>query len=133
MSPTVLAGRMRISYPGRTDGSRMTRIRAVLIVTLVVSMFLAACSSSGSGPGGETTCREWLDLDDNLSAQERLMEGKVNEEQQEILKRMLDAHGKDTGEMNQVNAEWAIIQFCGPDGTGTRPNIHQPIEDAIDW
>lgn len=61
------------------------------------------------------------------------MEGKVNEEQQEILKRMLDAHDKDSREMNRINAEWAIIEFCGPDDTGTRPNIDQPIEDAIDW
>lgn len=105
----------------------MHRTRVAVMSAFLPAVLLGGCSSTGSGPGGETTCREWLDLDDNLSAQERLMEGKVNEEQQEILKRMLDAHDKDAGEMNRVNAEWAIIQFCGPDGTGTRPNIDQPI------
>lgn len=111
----------------------MPRTRFAITVALFSAMLLGGCTSSvGAGPGGETTCGEWLDLDDNLSAQERLMEAKVNEEQQEILRRMLDALAKDTGEMNRVNAEWAIIQFCGPDGTGTRPNIDRPIEDAID-
>lgn len=113
----------------------MARITEVLLVCVGVSTLLAACSTSGvgAGPGGETTCREWLDLDDNLTAQERLYENKVNEEQQDILKRMLDAHGKDTGESNRVWAEWAVIQFCFPDDTGTRPNINRPIEEAIDW
>ena len=72
-------------------------------------------------------------LDDLLSAEERLYQGKENEEQQAILKRMLDAHDKDTGEVNRVNAKWAIIRFCFPDDTGTRPNIDRPIEDAIGW
>lgn len=112
----------------------MSWISAAL-VCVGVSMALAACSTSGveAGPAGETTCREWLDLDDNLTARERLYEQKVNEEQQDILKRMLDAHGKDTGESNRVWAEVAIIQFCFPDGTGTRPNINRPIEEAIRW
>ena len=111
----------------------MWTTKAALVLALAGTIFLVGCSSVGSGPGGETTCREWLALDDNLSAQERIYEGKVNEEQQDILKRMLDAHDKDTGETNRINAEWAIIQFCFPDDTGTRPNISRPIEDAIDW
>lgn len=113
----------------------MLRTRVTLVIALVVTVLLSACSFSGdeSGPSGETTCRAWLALDKNLSAEERIYEGKKNEEQQAILKRMLADHRKDTGEMNRINAEWTIIQFCFPDDTGTRPNIDRPIEDGFDW
>lgn len=46
---------------------------------------------------------------------------------------MLSAHGRDGGETNPINAEWAIIDFCFPADNGTRPNIDQPIEDAVGW
>lgn len=113
----------------------MANVRAILLVSLVLMIVLAGCSSSGvsSGPGGETTCREWVALDGNVSAHDRLYEGKENKEQQDILKRMLAAHGKATGESNRINAEWAVIQFCFTDDTGTRPNLDRPIEEAIDW
>jgi len=137
MNLLVLLERGRVSCFGWRDGAKAQKFGVALIGALVVSTVLSACSTSGSGlgsgPGGETTCREWLALDANLSAEERLYEGKENKEQQAILKRMLDAHGRDTGDANRVNVEWAIIQFCFPDDTGTRQNIDRPIEEAIDW
>jgi hypothetical protein len=135
MRPIIRPVRMRV--PSRLTGQWETlRARATLTIALAATVLLSACSfgaSGAAGPGGETTCREWLALDENLSAEERLYEGKENEEQQAILKRMLAAHDRDTGETNRINAEWAIIQFCSPDDTGTRQNIDRPIEDAIDW
>ena len=108
--------------------------RTLLALAMLAALFLTACSNGvGSGPGGETTCREWLKLDDEISVEDRLYHNKENKKQQDILKRMLSAHGKDTGESNRISAEYSVIMFCFPDGTGSRPNINQPIEDAIDW
>lgn len=46
---------------------------------------------------------------------------------------MRNAHDRDTGEPNRIWAEVAVIQFCFPDDTGTRPNFNRPIEESIDW
>ncbi len=79
----------------------MPKISAVLVITLAVSMFLIACS--GSGPGGETTCAEYLAL--QLPLEDQLLGGQRSEEQEDIVKRMLDAHGVDTGEANMAIAD----------------------------
>lgn len=107
----------------------MPRISAVLMVALAVAMFLTACS--GSGPGGETTCREWLDL--QLPIEEQLLGGQRSEEQLDIVEQMLDDHGIDTTQANISIAQTQITEFCGIGSTVNTMNADRPIEDAIDW
>ncbi len=109
----------------------MPRNRALLMVTLVVSMLLTACSSSGSGPGSETTCAEYLAL--QLPLEDQLLGGQRSEEQEDIVKQMLDAHGVDTGKANMAIADMQIVQFCGIGSTVNSMTSDRPIEDAIDW
>lgn len=83
---------------------------------------------SGSAGRGKTTCREWVALDDR-SVQE-IAEGKSAKAQQDVLKQMLSDHGKDTGEMNRTQAEYAVDAFCFRD---LDSGGNSPIENAIDW
>jgi hypothetical protein len=83
---------------------------------------------SGSAGRGKTTCWEWIALDDR-SVQE-MAEGKSSKAQQDVLKQMLSDHDKDTGEMNRLNAELAVGQFCFHD---LDSGGNSPIENAIDW
>lgn len=113
----------------------MSRASATLFVLVTASILLTACSSSGSssGPGGETTCTEWLSFDNEVSAYDRIYNGKENPTQKEILNRMLSAHGYGTDEYSRTQASFFIFQFCYSADTGMRQNDNQPIEGAIDW
>jgi len=100
---------------------------------LAFASTLAGCSDSSTA-GGETTCTEWLELD--LPAQEALdnvADGKSNlsDEQVEIMKDALEEAGLATDEMNVITASINVLQFCAPDGTGTRPNADRPIAGAL--
>lgn len=105
--------------------------RNVLVVAIFATMTLAGCSISASGPGGETTCREWLAL--QLPIEEQLLGGKRSEEQLDIVKRMLEDHGIDTIQANISIAQMQITEFCGIGSTVNSANSDGPIEDAIDW
>ncbi len=109
----------------------MLRISAALTATLAVLMFLAACSSSGSAQGGETTCADYLAL--QLPLEDQLLGGQRSEEQEDIVKRMLKSHGVDTSQANLSIADMQIVQFCGIGCTVNTINADRPIEDAIDW
>lgn len=99
--------------------------RITLIIALVVTVLLSACSS---GPGGETTCAEFLALEKPM--REQIYGG--NEEQEKIVKRMLSAHGLDTGLGNVATAEMHIMQFCGMKDYPESMNSNRPIKDAIE-
>ena len=109
----------------------IVRSREVLMVVLVATVLLAGCSSSASGPGGETTCAEYLAL--QLPLEEQLLGGKRSEEQKDIVKRMLDDHGLDTGQTNMSEVDMRIVQFCGIGSTVVQENSDRPIEDVMDW
>lgn len=101
---------------------------------LALASTLTGCSGSSTA-GGDTTCTEWLELD--LPAQEALdnvADGKSNlsDEQEEIMKDALEEAGLATDEMNVITASINVLQFCAPDGTGTRPNAERPIAGALE-
>ena len=109
----------------------MSAIRkaAVVMSCALLASVLGACGSSTSG--GETTCAEWFALDDKVSLKDQLA-GVKNKELEAVAKDALREAGKDTGTMNVMLLEGAVIQYCAPDGTGTRPNANNPISNAID-
>lgn len=109
----------------------MSRIRALMMVTLVCSVFLTACFGSASEPGGETTCADYLAL--QLPLREQLFSGKRSKEQEDIVKRMLDAYGLDANQGNMAVADMRIVQFCGIGDSVVRENADKPIEDVMDW
>lgn len=108
-------------------GEAAVGIKVALIVVLIGTVLLGACSS---GPGGETTCGKFVALAPTV--REQLMEGKHSTEQDDIVKRMLAAHGKDNGPMNVVTAEWQIMQFCGLAASDVQ-HSDMPIENGITW
>jgi hypothetical protein len=108
---------------------RIVGIRAALMVAVTATTILAGCSFAASGPGGETTCAEFLAL--GLSTEDRLA-GKRSEEQDDIIKRALADRGLDAGYAGNVNvAHMQIQEFCGMKGYPEPMNSERPIEDAI--
>lgn len=103
----------------------------MLMVAIASAVLLVGCNASGAGPGGATTCAEYLEF--QLSLEEQLISGRRSEEQEAIVKRMLADHNMDTSEANLALAETHITRFCGIGTTIERENSDRPIEDAIDW
>jgi hypothetical protein len=102
-------------------------------LALVVGLLVSGCSGASTS-GGATTCREWLDLD--LSAKDAIdkaMSGKagLSEGQEAILKDALKSADLSTSSSNMTFASANILQYCAPDGTGTRPNANNPISNAL--
>lgn len=107
-------------------------VKRLLGVAAVLALTLSACGSSTSG--GATTCDEWLSKDLSFSESlDKTMSGEsgLSEEQQAILKDALNEADLSTGSSNMVFAQANIIQYCAPDGTGTRPNANSPISNAL--
>jgi len=103
--------------------------RIATTAVMLVTLSLAGCATGG-GDGGKTTCATYLGL--ALDLQEQLDTGEpMSDEQQDIVNKMLNDHGKQSGGMNVLNAGTQLIQFCGADGTGTRPNLDRPIEEGV--
>lgn len=105
---------------------RRVRLARLMAGVALASASLTACSS---GPGGEATCTEYLDAE---SADATLME-PLSDEQEAMIKNMLDEHGKDTGTFS-TNVESAAIQlisFCGADDSGNPSHPDDPIEDGV--
>lgn len=108
--------------------------RAVLAVAVVVAG-LSACS--GSGPGGETTCSEFLELEQDTPTSDeeladRVQNGSASEEQREILKNLLEDNDLASDDNNiQIAYGQIVLEYCGVDGSGTRLHPDDPIENGI--
>lgn len=137
--PAAAAGRRRSrpTYPNIIDigftvyrkGLLMKRQLALILAT---GLLVSGCGASTAG--GATTCKEWMGL--NLSTEEALsksMSGEValSDEQKAILKDALKSADLATSSSNMTFASANLLQYCGADGTGTRPNANKPISGAL--
>lgn len=100
-------------------------MKLVLTAAPIGALSLLLClTGCASGPGGETTCREWHAYDDGdpfSSASEQL----------DIVKKMLADNGKEDFGANVILAETAIAGFCGTDGYLDEANADQPIQNGV--
>lgn len=133
--PTVSAPDVGAARSPMGPRRRPTRTSYRMVLAIAASGVLAVSGCAGaSTAGGDTTCSQWLALDLPVEeAFDRIEQGESNlsDEQQEILQDALDAEGLATDDTNVAYASYDVIQFCAPDGTGTRPNADQPIAGAL--
>lgn len=102
------------------------------MAAIPIAVLLCGCSSDG-GAGGETTCEEYLSISEGMSIEEQLDSAGSDGggEERAILEKALRDNGLDDEPGNVATAMGQVLEFCGPDGTGTRRNLQKPIEGAI--
>lgn len=104
-----------------------------IAVSALSCVLVSGCGGAATA-GGDTTCAEWVALTPSVEdAMERVRNGDSNlsEEQEAILTDALDEKDFATDDLNVVRAANKILTFCGPDGTGMRPNIDAAIAGAL--
>lgn len=99
---------------------------------LAAALVTTGCSSSSTA-GGDTTCEEWLELEDQLDIEEKFSDADgLSVEAADVLEDALREADLSTDADNVQAAQFNILEYCGADGTGTRANRDEPISNALE-
>jgi hypothetical protein len=119
-----------------SDREVLRRVIRGVLASAVVVAGLAGCS--GGGAGGETTCSEFLELEQDTPTSDeeladRLQNGSASKEQRDILENLLDDHDLSSDENNvEIAYGQIVLQYCGVDDSGNRLHPDDPIENGIE-
>jgi hypothetical protein len=118
-----------------SDSDVIRRVAQGVLAFAVLAAGLSGCSDSG--PGGETTCSEFLELEQGTPTSDeeladRLENGSASGEQRDILKNVLDEKGLSSDDYNlEIAYGQIVLQYCGVDDSGNRLHPNDPIENGI--
>lgn len=121
----------------REGGHGLTARPLLVTAVAIVMVVLGLVGCSDGGPGGATTCSEFLALElDPVTTEEELMDrvrnGSASKEQQDILKNLLEEQDLSTDGYNVDLAYGQIVLgYCGVDGSGNRMHPNQSIENGL--